>query len=133
MDKTPKKNLDITEDEICKFLGEVKKLIKRNSFKISDKNREKNVKFIEDYNLNMKKQKDMLLNLTEKDFCYVADDYKTQEKLYIFSKDYKLSNWGILENVSVYIKIVLKELSNIKFCLVVSFHKREKNINYMFE
>lgn len=52
-----------------------------------------------------------------------------KERLHIFSKDYELNNWGTIENVKVYIKIVIKKN---EFIVIISFHELKKKINKLF-
>lgn len=133
MTKETQKHLDITEDEVKEYLESLKELVNKNRFKIADKNREKNIEFINLYRLKHRKQKEMLLNLEVSDFCYVADNYKNDEKLYVFCKEYELDNWGTYESVLVYIKINIIEKQQGKFCIIVSFHEPEKDLKWLFK
>lgn len=120
-----------TKEEIDKYLKIVKKSVNNGKFIvcITQKN-EKNRKFVETYKLNKNKQKQMLMELEVKDFCYSADNYNDpQERLYFFCREYELNNWGTIENVEVYIKIARKQDD---FIVVISFHKLEKNIEKLF-
>lgn len=120
-----------TKKEIEEFLNIVKKNINVNKFTIcTTLKNEKNRRFIEMYKLNSNKQKQMLLQLNVEDFCYSVDNYNNpKERLYIFCKKYELNNWGTLEKVEVYIKLVIKEKD---FVLIISFHDLEKNIKKLF-
>lgn len=129
----PEKYLNYTKDHIDKYLEKFKDLILRNKFKISDKNREKNIDFINKYKLSSRKQKDMLLSIETIDFCYAVDDYNSKDKLYIFSREYELENWGKYEKVDVYIKINVKKISLGEYAVIISFHEREKNIKFLFK
>ena len=127
MPENTQKYTNHTEEEIDIYLKKVKKCIKRGKFIVlnTDK-RHENQEFIKKYSINSKKQKDMLLLLDTKDFCYSADNYdNTKERLYIFAKEYELDCWGIKNNVLVYIKIALKEAD---FVVVISFHKPNRKI-----
>ncbi len=125
------KHTNHTKEEIEEYLRKVKQSINVGKFVIcTTVKNEKNRKFIERYNLNSNKQKEMLVELEVKDFCYSVDDYnRPHEKLYIFCREYELNNWGIIENVDVYIKIVIKQND---FIVIISFHKLEKNIKRLF-
>lgn len=133
MQKKTQKYLNYTKEEIEEYLENVRDLIKKNKFKISDVNREKNVDFIQKYRLSSRKQKEMLLSIETLDFCYAVDDYNTSEKLYIFSKEYELDNWGTYEKINVYIKINVKKLISDEYAIIISFHEREKEINFLFK
>lgn len=131
MSKTTNKYTNHTKEEIEEYLKIVKNNIKRGKFIIPNTSkREKNKNFIEKYKLNSNKQKQMLLSLGVSDFCYSVDDYNNpQERLYVFCKEYELDNWGTLEKVSVYIKMVIKEKD---FVVIISFHEPEKEIKKLF-
>ena len=133
MQKKTQKYLNYTKEEINEYLENAKDLIKKNKFKISDVNREKNVDFIQKYHLSIRKQKEMLLLIETLDFCYAVDDYNTNEKLYIFSKEYELDNWGTYEKINVYIKINVKKLISDEYAIIISFHEREKEIKFLFK
>ena len=129
--KKPKKYLNNTKQEIGGFLEKFKTLVKNKKFIIpqNDK-RMDNSKFIQKYHLKLKKQIEMLLEIQVADFCYSVDNDKdSNERLYIFLKEYDLDNWGILEKVSVYIKIVIKS----EDCtVIISFHEPQKSIKKLF-
>ena len=133
MQKKTQKYLNYTKEEIDEYLEKVKGLIKKNKFKISDVNRDKNVNFIRKYRLSSRKQKEMLLSIETLDFCYAVDDYNTNEKLYIFSKEYELDNWGTYEKINIYIKIDVKKLNSDEYAIIISFHEREKEIKFLFK
>ena len=76
----------------------------------------------------------MLLDLEVGDFCYSVDNKKDfKERLYVFAKDYELDAYGDIENVSMYIKMVIKKLDEDEALVVISFHEREKKIKKLFE
>lgn len=133
MQKNTHKYLNFTKEKIEEYIKKVKELVQRNKFKISDINRDKNANFINKYHLSGKKRKEMLLELETSDFCYAVDDYNSDDKLYVFSREYELDNWGIYEKVQVYIKINIKKISSIEYAIIISFHEREKNINFLFK
>lgn len=120
-----------TKEEIDEYLKIVKKSVNSGKFIVcTTQKNEKNRNFIETYKLNKNKQKQMLMELEVKDFCYSTDNYnEPQERLYFFCREYELNNWGTIENVEVYIKIARKQND---FIVVVSFHKPEKNIEKLF-
>lgn len=131
----PQKHVDFTEENIKTYLQSLQKHIKNNNYSIS-KNREKNMKFIENYKINTKKEKNILLSLTYKDFCYAVDNKKekySHETLYVFCKRKELDHWGSLKTVDIYIKINITETSKGNFMYVVSFHEKEKKLKYLFK
>jgi hypothetical protein len=128
--------LDFSEKEITKYLKKVKKHVNNNKYSISkNENRKKNIKFIEDYKINTKKEKDILLSIEHKDFCYAVDNKKeafSHETLYIFCIQRELDFWGSLKLVDIYIKINMTNTARGSFMYIVSFHKRKKPIKYLF-
>ena len=129
--KKPKKHLDNTKQEIGGFLERFKTLVKNKKFIIpqNDK-RMNNRRFIQKYHLKLKKQIEMLLEIQVTDFCYSVDNDKdSNERLYIFFFFFDLDNWGILEKVSVYIKIVIKPED---YTVIISFHEPQKSIKKLF-
>lgn len=131
MSKDTSKYTKHTKEEIEGYLKSVKKSVNAGNFIVcSTQKNEKNRKFLLEYRLTKNKQKQMLIELEANDFCYSADNYNDpQERLYFFCREYKLDNWGTIENVEVYIKIARKKDD---FIVVVSFHKPEKSIRKLF-
>ena len=120
-----------TKKEIAEYVEKIKKIIKLGRFVVctTEKN-EKNIAFLQEYNLSSYKIKEMLLELKAKDFCYSVDNYNCpEERLYIFCREYELNNCGIIEKVNVYIKIAIKQND---FIVIVSFNKPEKDIKKLF-
>ena len=102
-----------------------------------NENRQENIDFIDDYKINTKKEREILLSLQYDDFCYALkkDNIRyAHEVLYVFCKEYELDHWGTLENVNIYIKInMTKTREGEIFSFIVSFHKRNYEIKYLFK
>lgn len=132
MNKNTYVNTNYTKEEIEEYLKTFKQLVQKGKFYIPNTEKKiKNKKFIEKYKLTSKQQKLMLLELEATDFCYsVEDDDNENEILYIFAKEYELNNWGIKEQVLVYIKIVIKQEN---YTVIISFHEPEKKIKKLFK
>lgn len=131
MTEGKQKHLNITEEDIDNYLREMKALVARKRFKISDKNREENINFIQEYRLSETKLQRMLLELSVTDFAYAVDNYKNNDEvLYVFGKVYELDNWGEYKKIPVYIKINI--IKDKEFCIVVSFHRLVKNLKLLF-
>jgi len=133
-----KKHIEFTPDDIIIFLEKLRKLVIYGKYIISkNEKRKENMDFIEDYKINTQKEKEILLSLQYEDFCYAVDNEKEKfyyEKLYIFSKAYELDNWGTLEFIDIYIKINMTQTrKGDDFMIIVSFHKRNKDIRYLFK
>ncbi len=128
---------DLTPGDIKRYLDKFRKSILEGKYIISkNQNRQENIDFIEDYKIDMKKEKEILLGIQYDDFCYAVDNKKEEfahEKLYIFCKSHELDYWGDLESVHIYIKINMTQTRRgDDFIIVVSFHKRNKPIEYLF-
>lgn len=133
-----KKYTDLTQDEIKAYLSKFRKFILDGKYSIAqNENRQENIEFIEDYKIDTKKEKEILLGIQYDDFCYAVDNDNEEfshEILYIFCKCQELDYWGTLENVDVYIKINMTQIRNgDDFVYIVSFHKRNKPIEYLFK
>lgn len=131
------KLIDFTLYDIEKYLDKFKSLIKNNQYTISlNVNRKENINFIRDYRINTRKEKEILLSIEAQDFCYAVNNRNKgyeHEILYIFCKSEKLDNWGSLEKVDIYIKInIVETRRGNKNAIVISFHKRNKPIKYLF-
>lgn len=94
----PKKLLDFAPDEIRVYLKDLKSLILEDKYTISlNDNREENRKFIEDYKIDSRREKEILLNLEFDDFCYAVNNINPKfphEVLYVFNKECELDKWG---------------------------------------
>lgn len=132
------KHTDLTPEDIKTYLRKFRKLIIDAKYTISQNdNRKENIDFIEDYKIDSKKEKEILLDIQYDDFCYAASNTNKgfeHEILYIFCKCQELDYWGTLENIDIYIKINMVETrKGDDFAIVVSFHKRNKPIKYLFK
>lgn len=116
-----------TKEEIEKYLAGIKNIINKSG-KVIISTRDKNIDFLENYNLNTEKVKKILFNLKINDFCKVLDNNhldRSDEKLYVFSKNMNLPNtFGRVNNVRLYIKINLKR----NIIILVSFHDAKYEI-----
>ena len=115
----------------------IKNCIREGRFIISrNENRQENIEFMIEYNLNSKRQIEILLNIKTEDFCHSLQNIKTgyeHEVLYVFCPQVKLFNFdGIEKLVDIYTKFNLIESENRKRVIVISFHKRNKPIDYLF-
>jgi hypothetical protein len=135
--KIAKKYINFSEDQIKIYLSTFKKLVSNDKYTISTgPKRQENDDFISDYKIDTNKEKEILLSLDHRDFCYATDNENPQyahEKLYVFCKECKLDYWGEIVDVEVYIKTnVTKSRKGNDVAIVVSFHKLNKPITYLF-
>ena len=133
----PHYNKNHTYEEIDAVLVKIKSCIKKDRYTISqNENRLENIAFINEYNIHSKKQKTILLNIRTDDFCHSLQNTKPgyeHEILYVFSPQVQLSNAdGEEEYVDVYTKFNVIDLPSGARTVVVSFHKRNRPIDYLF-
>lgn len=130
-------NQNYTKQEIDEILDKVKNCVYNNRYTISlNENRQENIDFINEYNIYSNKQKKILLQLKVEDFCHSLQNTKLgyeYEVLYVFVPQVNLFNAeGVEEKVDIYIKINIIDMSNGSRTIVISFHKRNKVITYLF-
>lgn len=133
----PHYNQNYTREEIENVLAEIKECISNDRYSISKNERRlENVRFINDYNLRHARQKEILLQISVEDFCHTLQNTKKgyeYETLYVFVPQVMLYNIDdIRETVDIYIKFNIIERANGNRVGVISFHKRNKPIDYLF-
>ncbi len=126
-----------TKEQIKAILSSIKDCIKQGNYVISlNKNRQENRDFIAEYNLNSKKQRELLLGIKPEDFCHSLQNTNKgyeHEVLYVFVPQVRLYNIdGLGKMVDVYTKFNLLESSRGKKTIVISIHRRNKLIGYLF-
>ena len=132
-----KKHLDLTPEQIKEYVGKLRNLVIEGKYSISQNNRRReNLNFIEDYKINSDKERKILMSIEYDDFCYAVDNQNSKfahEVLYVFNKEYVLDNWGELESIDIYIKTNMTQTrKGDDIVIVISFHKRNKPISYLF-
>ena len=125
--------LDVTKEEIKKYLNDVKSSVNAGKYQFSP--RQKNQILYIDYVFSETKAKEIILDLSVNDFSNkVQNDHPDhpEEMLYIFGKDVKLlPKYGGKEKfVSLYIKI--NKLRN-NYVIVISLHEQEYPLTYRFK
>lgn len=133
----PHYNQDYTREEIDIILDKIKSCVGNNKYTIAlNENRQGNIDFINEYNIRSDKQKSILLQLKTEDFCHTLQNTKIgyeYEVLYVFVPQVKLFNAdGVEETVDVYTKFNVIDMPNGSRTVVISFHKRNKPIDYLF-
>lgn len=130
-------NRNYTKDEIDVVLKGIKSCICNNKYTIAlNENRQENINFINEYNIRSSKQKSILLQIKTEDFCYTLQNTKPgyeHELLYVFVPQVKLFNAdGEEENIDVYTKFNVIDIHGGSKTVVISFHKRNKPVEYLF-
>lgn len=133
----PHYNQNYTKEEIGVVLEKIKSCVGNNKYTIAlNENRQENIDFINEYNIRSNKQKSILLQLKTEDFCHTLQNTKLgyeYEVLYVFVPKVQLFNAdGIEETVDVYTKFNIIDMPCGSRTVVISFHKRNKPIDYLF-
>lgn len=134
---SPYYNQRYSKNQIQAILDKIKYCVRNNKYTIAmNENRQENVDFINEYNIRSDKQKSILLHLKTEDFCHTLQNTKLgfeYEILYVFVPQVKLFNAeGNEEIVDVYIKFNMIDLPSGTRTVVISFHKRNKPVDYLF-
>ena len=128
--------MKVTIADIDEYLEEVKEAIRVGRYRIEmNTNRQDNQDLFIDYIINEEKRKQILLSLTAMDFSEIRHNTHRgfeHELIYVFGKDVKLlQRFGSSEEqVSLYIKFNKLES---RYVIVISFHKQNYPLNYMFK
>jgi hypothetical protein len=131
-------NQNFTQEQISIILKAIQDCIREDKYIISkNENRQENVDFIKEYNLGIKRQKEILLLLTPYDFCHSLQNTNLgfeHEILYVFCPQAILYSTEKAEeqNVDIYIKFNFLDRNSGKRVVVVSFHKRNRPIDCPF-
>ena len=132
-DYQPQKHTDFEFEDILEYLKRVKVATVQEKYKIA-MNRKKNKKFSEDYKLDSKNIRNIIIDLNVEDFCYAVDNEKEEfshEVLYVFCTSKELNYFGEVKEVDIYIKFNLTENNN--YLYIISLHELEKPITYLFK
>ena len=127
-----------TREEVQVILNKIKDCINDNQYIISqNQNRAENVQFINEYRLDEKKRKEILLSIEVDDFCHSLNNTNPgyeHEVLYVFCPQRNLFDiFGEEEFVDIYTKFNIIEYKiDKKRVVTISFHKRNKPIDYLF-
>jgi len=133
----PYYNQNYTREQIDVILDKIKGCVVNRRFTISkNKHRQKNIDFINEYNIRSERQSSILLQIKMEDFCHSLQNVNhgfEHEILYVFVPQVQLFNAdGKEEIVDVYTKFNVIDMPNGSHIVVISFHKRNKPIDYLF-
>lgn len=129
-------NQNYTREQICSVLDTIKDCVRENRYSISkNQNRQENIDFKNEYNLTSRKQSEILLKIEPEDFCHTLQNTNLgfeHEVLYVFCPQVMLFNFsGKEELVDIYTKFNIIDLASGNRVVVISFHKRNKPIDYL--
>jgi hypothetical protein len=128
--------LKVTVNDIEEYLIDVKTAVNADRYRIElNEKRQDNRDLFAEYVISEKKQKEILLSLTAKDFSkIVPNEHKgyEHEMLYVFGKSIKLlRRFSSGEKpVSLYIKFNKTES---QYVIVISFHEQKYPLHYPFK
>lgn len=133
----PHYNQSYSREQIDTVLDKIKRCVENNKYIIAlNENRHENIDFINEYNIRSDKQKNILMRLQTEDFCHTLQNTKIgyeYEVLYVFVPQVQLFNAdGEEETIDIYTKFNVIDMSNGSRTVVISFHKRNKPIDYLF-
>lgn len=129
---------DYNNEQIKNLVRIIKECARENRYTISlEENKLENIQFIEEYNINQEKRINILYNLDYKDFCYGLKNMKDgveQNDLYVFCIQRELYNSrDKKEQVDIYMKFNIICNDYGEYRMLVSLHKRNKPITYLFK
>ena len=130
-------NQSYTKDQIVSVLEVIHDCVESNRYIISQNIlRQENIDFVNEFNLKSNKQKEILMKITVEDFCHSLQNTNSgfeHEVLYVFCPQIILFNIDSEEElVDVYIKFNIIVYDEGKRLVTISFHKRNKPIDYLF-
>jgi hypothetical protein len=133
----PHYNQNYSRKEIEDILAKIKACVSSGKYSISfNERRQENIDFINSYNIRSDKQKSILMQIEVEDFCHSLQNTNIgyeYEVLYVFVPQVQLFNAdGEEETVDVYTKFNVIDLPSGSRAVVISFHKRNKPIDYLF-
>lgn len=133
----PHYNQNYSREEIKDILAKIKECVTGGKYTISlNERRQENIDFINEYNIRSDRQKSILMQIEVEDFCHSLQNTKIgyeHEILYVFVPQVQLFNADSeKETVDLYTKFNVLDLPSGKRTVVISFHKRNKPIDYLF-
>lgn len=131
-------NTDYTREQIEEILNKIKAYVQENKYTIAlNDKRQENIDFIIEYNIHNAKQKRILLDIKTEDFCYSLRNKNTgyeYEILYVFAPIVTLyDSGGEEEELSMYVKFNIINTNTSDFVVVISFHRLNEEIIYLFK
>lgn len=130
-------NQNYTKEQISAVLQIIQECVSSGKFSIArNKNRAENIALIREYNLTSEKQRRILMQIVPEDFCYSLQNINPgfeHEVLYVFCPQVALFNLDNEEKqIDIYTKFNIINLPSGSRVVVISFHQRNKAIDYLF-
>jgi methylase of polypeptide subunit release factors len=130
-------NQNYTKKEISAVLQKIQECVSSGKYTIAqNENREENIAFIREYNLTSDKQRRLLMQIDVEDFCHTLKNINPgfeHEILYVFCSQVSLFNLNDEEkHLDLYTKFNILDLCSGSRAIVISFHERNKPIDYLF-
>ena len=130
-------NQNYTKEEVSAILQRIQDCVRGGKYTIAkNENRQENLDLIREYNLTSEKQRRVLLQIETADFCHslqntnIGYEYET---LYVFCPQVTLFNLDNEEMlVDIYTKFNIIDMEAGSQVVVISFHERNKPIDYLF-
>ena len=131
------KNYSHKKSELQKVLSTLRQCINNGNYTVKTEGpRQINRNFIDNYNLNDAKIKDILLNINVDEFCYTTisrDAYHAGNILYVFQPIVKLYNPDdVAERIQMYVKFDIVNKKKDKQSIIISFHEAQWPERYCF-
>lgn len=133
----PHYNINHTKEQINEILDRIKTCVTDGYYSVSsNSNRQENIDFIKEYNISVSKIKHILLQMQTDDFCHCLRNTNIgfeHEVLYVFVPQVELfTTDDEAELVDIYTKFNIIDTKKGTRTIVISFHKRNKPIDYLF-
>lgn len=130
-------NQNYTKEEISAVLQKIQECVSSGKYSVEQNvNRAENIALIREYNLTSEKQRRILMQIEVEDFCHSLNNTKLgfeHEILYVFCPQVFLFNLDDEEKqLDIYTKFNILELCSGSRAIVISFHERNKPIDYLF-
>lgn len=130
-------NTSYSKEEIAAVLQKIQDCVREGKFTIAlNENREENRAFVREYNMKPDRRRRILLQIEPEDFCHSLQNTNIgfeHEVLYVFCPQVVLFNFdGEEKRMDIYTKFNIIDLDSGSRVVVISFHERNKLIDYLF-
>lgn len=130
-------NQNYTKEQISAVLQKIQECVSNGKYAVAqNENRAENVALIREYNLTSEKQRRILMKIELEDFCHSLQNINPgyeHEILYVFCSQVTLFNLDDEEKqLDLYTKFNIIDLPTGSRVVVISFHEKNKPIDYLF-